>query len=52
MLYLVTKQFTSGLLAGITIQERSDVAFTIGAVIERSAISPSSYVVLECEVAA
>lgn len=50
--YQITKQFTTGLLAGITIQEQSAVALPVGAFMEKSATTPSAYVVMDCEVIA
>lgn len=48
MTYRVTKLFTSGLLAGLTITETTTVAFRVGFRCEKP-IGGSAYVITACE---
>jgi hypothetical protein len=47
--FIITKEFVSGVLAGITIQELSSLEWAVGTRVEKSAITPSSYVITACE---
>lgn len=47
-LYLVTKQFTGGLLVGITIKEETSVKFPVGFVTKPPYFG-SPYKVLDCK---
>jgi hypothetical protein len=47
--FQITKSFTSGLLAGLTITEASSVLMAAGLVVAKSSTTPSAYVVLDCK---
>ena len=48
--FTVSKRFTSGHLAGLTVSEQTDVEFEVGETIEPWAYGPSGYVVESVEV--
>ena len=48
-MFTVTKQFTSGLLSGLTVTETTGVELAVGFQVKQSSISPSAYVVIKCE---
>jgi hypothetical protein len=45
-MFTVTKQFTTGLLSGLTVTETTQVELPVGFVSGQSSISPSAYVVI------
>lgn len=49
-MYIVTKKFTAGCLAGITVQERTSVRFEVGFECSKP-VAGSPYIILACEVA-
>lgn len=44
-MYEVTKRFTGGILAGVTITQRTSVAWTAGDIVTRGPFTPSPYIV-------
>ena len=48
-MFTVTKQFTNGLLKGLTVTETVGFEMPVGFEAAQSAISPSAYVVIKCE---
>ena len=48
-MFTVTKKFTTGLLAGLVIEETTSVEFQVGFEAKPSSITPSGYVVIACQ---
>ena len=48
-MFTVSKKFTTGLLAGLVVEEITSVEFQVGSEAAPSSISPSGYVVIACQ---
>ena len=48
-MFTISKQFTTGLLEGLVVEETTSVEFQVGFEAKPSSITPSGYVVIACQ---